>query len=211
MGPILHSIQTPYVDAQTLLTLLSEYRKPREWILRMVKKGHLIRLKNGFYLIEDKIKRELHSWIPYEQIANLLYGPSYVSLEWALSFYGMIPERVYSLTSMTLGSHKEYNTPIGTFTYDNLSLKRYSIGITQKPSMHSIGNFLIATPEKALVDWIFKTCKGFNKTMLKTDILESKRMNVDSIRQLDKNLLMEIAESYRAKIVDELVNVIGIL
>lgn len=47
MNP-LKRIVTPYADAQTLLNLLTGYRKPREWILRMVKKGALIRLKNGF-------------------------------------------------------------------------------------------------------------------------------------------------------------------
>ena len=78
----------------------------------MVKNEELIRLKNGFYLIADKIRQGPNTIIPYEQVANLLYGPSYVSLEWALSFYGMIPERVHTITSMTLGRNKEYHTPI---------------------------------------------------------------------------------------------------
>ncbi len=113
MKNVLSRIETPYVDAQTLLIFLADYRKPRECISRMVKNEQLIRLKNGFYLIADRIKSGSHTVIPYEQVANLLYGPSYVSLEWALSFYGMIPERVHTVTSMTLGRNKEYRTPIG--------------------------------------------------------------------------------------------------
>ncbi|MFI5334548.1 MAG: hypothetical protein ACHQT8_05220, partial [Chlamydiales bacterium] len=127
----LKSIKTPYVDAQTLLNLLVDYRRPRECIARMVKNGELIRLKNGFFLIADRMQ-DVHSAVPHEQIANLLYGPSYVSLEWALSFYGMIPERVHTITSMTLGRGKEFQTPVGHFVYHPLSSQRYSIGITQK-------------------------------------------------------------------------------
>src|SRR5438105_4410643 len=128
----LRLIEIPYVDAQTLLSLFADYRKPRECISRMVKNGELIRLKNGFYLITDRIKQGPNTVIPYEQVANMLYGPSYVSLEWALSFYGMIPERVHTVTSVTLGRNKEYHTPVGDFIYYKLSPESYSIGITQK-------------------------------------------------------------------------------
>lgn len=132
MKDILRLVETPYIDAQTLLSLLTDYRKPRECILRMVKNGELIRLKNGFYLITDRIKQGKDNVIPYEQVANMLYGPSYVSLEWALSFYGMIPERVHTVTSMTLGKNKEYHTPVGDFVYNKLPPQSYSVGITQK-------------------------------------------------------------------------------
>ncbi len=202
-------IKTPYVDAQTLLNLLADYRKPREGILRMVKNGELIRLKNGFYLIADKIKSDGNTVIPYEQVANLLYGPSYVSLEWALSFYGMIPERVHTITSMTLGKKKEFHTPLGDFVYHPLSPKRYSIGITQKQTAGFPGGFLIATPEKALVDLVFTTCKGLDKDLLQQELLESKRMEPEVFHQLNKSFLVEIAKAYRAKSVSYLIDLVG--
>ncbi len=205
---ILRLIKTPYVDAQTLLTLLAEYRKPREWISRMVKNGELIRLKNGFFLIASKISE---GTIPYEQVANLLYGPSYVSLEWALSFYGMIPERVHTITSMALGRSKEFHTPVGDFTYFRLSSNRYSIGIVQKPASDSIGSFLIASPEKALADLVFKTCKNLNKDQLKQELLESKRISHECFYQLDKVLLKEIASQYRSKNVNYLLDLVGVI
>lgn len=205
----LKSIKTPYVDAQTLLILFSDYSKPRDRILRMVKNGELIRLKNGFYLIADRIQEESSTVIPYEQVANLLYGPSYVSLEWALSFYGMIPERVLTITSMTLGRDKEFSTPIGNFTYQKLSSKSYSLGVTQKQTTDFIGGFLIATPEKALVDLVFTTCRGLDKEELKKDLLESRRMDPAIFHQLDKKLLEEIAKSYSAKQVRYLLDLIG--
>ena len=58
MQKIFRLIETPYIDAQTLLGLLSDYQKPREVILRLIKNGELIRLKNGIYIINEKIKNE---------------------------------------------------------------------------------------------------------------------------------------------------------
>jgi len=211
MTAILKTIETPYVDAQTLLALFANYSKPRERILRMVKNGELIRLKNGFYLIADKIKQGPNILVPYEQVANLLYGPSYVSLEWALSFYGMIPERVHTITSMTLGRNKEYQTPVGNFVYYRLSSDSYSIGITQKKTSDFVGGFLMASPEKALADLVFKTCKNLNKDQLKQELLESKRIDPECFHQLNKSLLEEISKSYRAKRVNDLVDLVGVL
>lgn len=205
----LRLIETPYIDAQTLLTLFANYRKPRECILRIVKNKELIRLKNGFYLISDKIGGDLNKIIPYEQVANLLYGPSYISLEWALSFYGMIPERVHTVTSMTLGRNKEYHTPIGDFIYYTLPSHSYSIGITQKQTVDFIGGFLIATPEKALADLVFKSCKKLNKEQLKEELLESKRIAPETFHQLDKDLLAAINKAYNAKSVNYLIDLVG--
>jgi predicted transcriptional regulator of viral defense system len=211
MRNILKSIETPYIDAQTLLGLLTDYKAPRERISYMVKTGELIRLKNGFYLITDKIRQGQNTIIPYEQVANLLYGPSYVSLEWALSFYGMIPERVHRITSMTLGRDKKYNTPVGDFVYYRLNPDCYSIGVTQKQSNDFIGGFLMASPEKALSDLVFKTCRGLDKDQLRVDLLQSKRIDPDCFHTLDKVLLAEIAKSYSAKIVKYLVDLVGVL
>ncbi len=211
MKNILHSIETPYIDAQTLLQFLDNYKKPREAILRMVKNEELIRLKNGFYLISDKITHGKSRVVPFEQVANLLYGPSYVSMEWALSFYGMIPERVHTVTSMTLGRNKEYHTPVGDFSYSNLSPRSYSIGITQKKSPDSTGGFLIASPEKAMADMVYKTCKNLDKDQLKDELLESKRIDRECFHGLNKDLLKDIVISYRSKHVNYLADLVGVL
>ena len=211
MDSHLKKIETPYVEAQTLLTLFAGYKKPRECILRLIQKKELIRLKNGYYLIAEKIHQKEGTFIPYEQIANWLYGPSYVSLEWALSFYGMIPERVHTITSMTLGRNKEYRTPIGNFSYHKLTYKQYFYGVTLKKTPGFVGGFLMATPEKALADLVFKTCKGLDKNHLRLELLESKRIEPEVFQQLNKNLLAEISQNYRAKSVDALANLVGSL
>lgn len=204
-------IETPYIDAQTLLNLLTDYKKPREAILRMVKNEELIRLKNGLYLISEKIKYGTVTVIPFEQVANFLYGPSYVSMEWALSFYGMIPERVHTVTSMTLGRNKEYHTPIGDFSYLTLPSKSYAVGVTQKQSPDFVGGFLMASPEKALADLVFKTCKNLDKNQLKEELIESKRVDRSCFRDLNKELLEVIAKCYHTKSIYCLKDLIGVL
>lgn len=205
---ILKGIETPYIDAQTLLARLGGYQRPRDRIERMVNNGELIRLKHGIYLIADQIRQGTEIVIPYEQVANFLYGPSYVSLEWALSFYGMIPERVHTVTCMTLGKKKEYRTPIGDFSYLPLNPSRYAIGIEQKKSSCSPGGFLMASREKALVDWVFTTCKRIDRNLLRTELLESKRLDVEALRSLNKELLYEIAFVYRSKIINNLIEIL---
>ncbi len=205
MKEIFRQIETPYVDAQTLLTHLADYQKPREWIHRMVKNGELIRLKNGFYLISDKIGQGAKRVIPYEQIANLLYGPSYVSLEWALSFYGLIPERVHTITSMTLGRAKEYRTPVGHFAYYPMRSSYYSVGIEQKQAAGFIGGFLIASPEKALADLVFLKCRGLNRDQLEADLFESRRIDREALGKFDKNLILEIAKNYDLERINHLI------
>lgn len=207
----LNLIEMPYVDAQTLLSLLADYKKPREAILRMVNNEELIRLKNGVYLIRDKIGHGKAMVIPFEQVANFLYGPSYVSMEWALSFYGMIPERVHTVTSMTLGRNKVFHTPVGDFSYFALSEKCFSVGVTQKQSPDFLGGFLIASPEKALADLVFKTCKNLKADQLKEELIESRRIDQDRLRDLNKELLAEIAKRYRAKSISYLRDLIGVI
>lgn len=211
MKNILKSIETPYIDAQTLLTLLADYKKPREAILRMIKNDELIRLKNGVYLISEKVKQGNTTIIPFEQLANFLYGPSYVSMEWALSFYGMIPERVHTVTSMTLGKNKEYHTPIGDFSYLTLPARCYSTGVTQKKTSDFLGGFFIASPEKALADMVFRTCKNLDRDQLKEELIESKRIDPAYFRDFNKELLEEIAKCYHAKPIYYLRDLIGVL
>lgn len=206
MHPVLRFAETAYIEAQNLLPLLTDYTNPHDFISRLVKKGELIRLKNGFFVIAEKIEK---SPVPYPQIANLLYGPSYLSCEWALSHYGMIPEGVYVVTSVAATKSKSFKTPLGTFDYIYLNHSRYSIGFDQKEN--SSGRFLIATPEKALADLVhFKSKKLESKDLL-VDLIEGRRIDEDLLKNLNKKHLLEIAECYRSFAVNKLINTLGLL
>jgi len=207
MHPILEFAETAYIEAQNLMPLLGEYANPRDFISRLVKRGELIRLKNGFFIIAERIKK---GPVPFAQIGNLLYGPSYLSYEWALSYYGMIPEGVYVITSASATKSKSFVTPLGTFDYLHLIHSRYTVGIDQKENQS--GKFLIATPEKALADLVHLKSRGMESVEdMLIDLVEGRRMEEDQLRQLSKKHLIDISEKYRSKSVFQLVAALGML
>jgi hypothetical protein len=206
MHEILRFSETAYIETQNLLPLLCDYTNPHDLISRWCKRGDLVRLKNGFFVIAEKIKDKA---VPYEQIANLLHGPSYISYEWALSYYGMIPEGVYVVTSTSAIKSTSYTTPLGTFHYSYLSHARYAIGIDQREN--ASGNFLIGTPEKALADLVHQKSRHLHPKDLIIDLIEARRIDEAALKNLDKRHLAEIAENYRSQTVRNLVNAIGLL
>jgi len=206
MHPILKFCKLPYVDNGSLLPFLRGYSNPNDFLSRLVKNGELIRLKNGFYLITELIENQP---IPYEQIANQLYGPSYISLEWALSYYGLIPEGVYAITSVSLIRSKNFKTRIGEFYYQQLSLPKFSIG--QSLGTNAIGNFLIASPEKALADLVYFKSKNLKAEELLVDLVEGRRIDLEKLKNLDKSHLLEIKTAYKSQSVNALVEVLGLL
>lgn len=150
---LVQSFKNIPLNRQIILDLLKEYKRPNDKISELIKSGELIHLKKGLYI--SGIKTDLSSQEPF-LIANHLWGPSYVSLESALSYWGIIPERVYEVSSITIKVAKKYNTPIGRFSYRSMPLPYYSFGV--KSIELSLGQVaLVASPEKALCDKIITT------------------------------------------------------
>ena len=89
-------------------------------------------------------------------MANNILGPSYVFLETELAYWGLIPEKVFEISSVTTQNSKVYSTPIGRFSYTHLPLSYYAFGIQQVALIAKQG-VLMATPEKALCDKIICT------------------------------------------------------
>lgn len=141
------------IDFNTIESLLKEYRYPKDKVSQMERNGELIRLKKGLYIVSPEIHRQT---ISKELIANHLYGPSYLSFENALSFYKLIPERVYSTSSMTLKRARNFSTPFGNFEYISAPKDYFQIGIRQE-IVNARFAYLIASPEKAICDMIIAT------------------------------------------------------
>lgn len=177
------------IDYATLVTLLRQYRSPKDKIAAMEKKQQLIRIKKGLFVVAPQ---EGIGTISRELIANHLYGPSYVSLESALSYHNLIPERVYSVRSVTMKRAKKYDTPLGVFDYRTVSPDYFSIGIQQQVTKNNT-TFLIASPEKALCDMIVlssslrlqsaKAVKIYLEEDLRIDLFENRSWNTEIIRQ----------------------------
>src|SRR5574344_1047733 len=118
------------------------------------KNEEIIRLKKGLYVVNPKITGKTLST---ELIANHIYTPSYVSMSSALRYYGLIPESVYTIQSMTIKHSRNFETPIGRFDYTYMNRDSFSIGVI---SIDTQGyTFLMATPEKALCDLIANSPK----------------------------------------------------
>ncbi|MDX9748298.1 MAG: hypothetical protein RBT57_07330 [Paludibacter sp.] len=141
------------IEYDVLLAGLSNYQSPGDRISLLEKKGIILRLKKGLYVVSTDLSQQKLS---RELTANHLYSPSYVSLESALSYYSLIPEKVYSVRSVTTKRAKWYNTPLGYYDYSKVPENYFSIGIRQEIINDSY-SFLMATPEKAIMDMIVTT------------------------------------------------------
>lgn len=142
------NISTTEIDYNILSHALRGYRFPRNKIRNLLQSGELIRIKKGIY-----VKSEGSYSLPV--LANMIYGPSYVSQHYALGFYGLIPERVHMVTSMTLGRRKRFDTPVGVFTYEPLPERLFALGV-RRLELSPTQPYLIASPEKAIIDLIWK-------------------------------------------------------
>ena len=165
-------------------------------IAYMVKKGELLRLKKGIYAFGEDYQT---SPIDIISAANILYAPSYVSFDYALSYYGLIPERVYEVTSATMRMKKEFETPLGRFTYHPVPLQVYALGVDWLYDDIN-GGKLIATAEKALCDKI-RADRGIGRLSQQKlhDYLEfDLRIDMDLLYMLDVELIATIATAYKS-------------
>jgi len=163
--------------------LLKEYRQPNDKIRYLIKDGILQQVKRGLYIAGPKISTSKPD--PF-LIANHILGPSYISLESALSFHGLIPEKVYEISSVTTKAKRKFVTPIGVYSYTRLPLPYYSYGI-QSIEVSKNQRVLIASPEKALFDKIITTSgvEFRSRVSVLTYLENDLRIDVSELKRLD--------------------------
>lgn len=181
------SAPVPEIDYTFLMHLLSKYRKPRDIVTRLIRQQEIIRIKKGLYVLGAGRRKRM---VSKEVLANLIYGPSYVSLDSALALYGLIPEGVFEMTSITCHRKKHFLTPLGRFSYQHLPARLYSCGVQLRP-IDEVRSFLVATPEKALVEKIRFLGTAQSSTMetclrddLRVDFSGFKRFNIGRLQRL---------------------------
>lgn len=170
-----------------ILDILSDYKSPNDKISELQKNKELVSIKRGLYIVGSKI--DLPKPNPF-LIANHLRGPSYVSLESALSYWNMIPEKVYEISSATIKTSKNYKNSVGRFSYKQLKTPYYSYGI-KNITFSSKQSFLIASPEKALCDKIVFTPKLTLRSVKQTRdfLINDLRINVESLDNLNLKMI----------------------
>ncbi len=182
----------------TLADILGDYKSPQNKIASLEKEGSLVRLKKGVYLVSGDIHGQIFS---RELVANHLYGPSYVSLESALAHYGLIPERVHVVRSVTAKRGKKIATLLGDFEYITVPGDYYAIGIRQQ----IIGKqyaWLMASPEKAICDMIVTT-RGLrlqSPKAVRVWLEEDMRIDPDALSAFDTEIIGQCAACGKKKI-----------
>lgn len=170
-----------------ILALLSDYQRPNDKISELLKSKELISIRRGLYITGPKM--DLPTPEPF-LIANHLRGPSYVSLESALSYWNMIPERTYETSSVTIKLSKLYKTPVGRFSYLQLNTPYYSYGI-KSIKYSPKQTILVASPEKALCDKVVLTSKIYLRSIKQTRefLMEDLRMDSEILKTLDTKVM----------------------
>ena len=178
----------PELDYQTVLGALGDYAAPRKALADLISRGQITRVKKGIYVQSGRgialFSREI--------LANMIYGPSYISYEYGLSFHGLIPEQVTMVTCATMGKTKTFTTPVGTFRYVHQGRRKYAIGYYRSEIDGSRG-FLIAGPEKSLADRIAGEPGRFSVRTMREFLFENLRIEPQDFYNLDSALLSEIA------------------
>lgn len=194
------------IDYGVLASQLTAYKSPRQKIVELEKEGSLIRLKRGLYVVSPKISGKL---ISIELIANHMYGPSYVSMESALRYYGMIPEKTYSVDSMTIKRSRKFDNTIARFKYTYCPSNYYAIGVNQE--MKENYSFLIASPEKALCDVIIYTPQLRLRSMVAMQeyLCDDLRLDMDEFYKMNRFIFEECALHNKKS--EELNNIIKLL
>lgn len=178
----------------------SDYANLYEKIKVEEKNNRLMKIKRGLYTDDINENRFF--------IANILYSPSYVSFETALSFYNLIPERVNVIKSATYkkNKNKKYDTKFGNFSYQDINPKAYPYGIN---TMDIDGKrILIASKEKALLDLISVLSPRNSIKEIKQLLFDDLRINEYEFDQLNKNVIMDLCDLYPSKSVKLLKNYI---
>lgn len=173
---------------------------------RLEDAGEIIRLKRGMYVVAPDVSGiRLNDFL----IANHLYGPSYVSMQTALRYYGLTPEHVTETISLTTGTSRNFTNSIGRFRYIHCCDSYFPIGITSITENNVTS--LIATPEKALCDLITYT-PNLNlryRNEIRNYLEEDLRIDIDDLKGFDINILRECTEKgKKTKMISQLIRII---
>ena len=179
------------VSTSALSSLFSEIKAGNQKVRNLELSGKVIRLKKGLYVVDPSVSRVALST---ELIANHIYAPSYVSMSSALRYYGLIPETVYTIQSMTIKHSRSFETPIGRFDYTFINREAFHIGITSINKQSYA--FLMATPEKALCDLIANSPQVNLRYAKDVEVYleDDIRMDIDDFRNMDISIFEHYAE-----------------
>lgn len=171
-------------------SLYNDYSNKDTKLFRDIKSHKLFKIKNGLY--------ETNPNTPAYYLAGIIYGPSYISFDFALSYYGLIPEKVETVTCATFKKNrtKKYETNFGYLIYRDVPPNVYPFGISL---IEENGySFQIATKEKALCDKLYTLSPVANLEEIKILLFNDLRIDQEEFNKLDINAIKELSELYHS-------------
>ena len=192
MSNILTTLGNIPVTSSVIASLYPDVKTKFAKVAQLERAGEIIRLRRNLFVVNPE-----ETGLPLSSglIANHLLAPSYVSMQTALRYYGLIPEAVYTIQSMTFKAAKEFNTPVGNYCYYHISRETYPIGITQIKEENSV--YIMATPENALCDLIANQ-PGINLRYKKEALEfleENLRFDMDKFCQFSPEIFLAYAKN----------------
>jgi predicted transcriptional regulator of viral defense system len=160
------------------------------------KKGYIQRIRNNYYCFSDVERSEDLLYF----VANAIYNPSYVSLESALSFYGIIPEGVFRVTSISTIKTNTFQTAFTTFSYKNVKPNLY-FGYRLIPFQHQ--TIKLASLEKTILDYLY-----LNPHINEVNDFEALRWNRIELVNLNQNLMNNYLELFDSKALNKRVTLL---
>jgi predicted transcriptional regulator of viral defense system len=161
-------------------------------VKRAIAGEEIIHIRRGLYCLAPKYQKK--SINPYT-LAQHIYGPSYISLESALSRRGWIPEAVYTVTNVSSGKSKVFTTPLGVLSYSRVPQKIFYVGVERLQD--DAGNvFFMASALKALADYVYvhkKDWAGVEPAM------ESLRIESDELESVSSEDIDSLIENYASR------------
>ncbi len=169
----------------------SEYSK-QALLKRAIATGDIVRIRRGLYCLNSNLQRT-----PINELglAQIVYGPSYISMETALRFYNWIPEAVYSITSVSINKAKDFKTPLGLYHYKRVPQKVFYSGVERV--IDDYGNvILIASPLKALCDYVYAHKKEWKSLK---PLIVSLRVEYEDLRKITAKDFLQLENTYRSQ------------
>lgn len=176
----------PVFSLKDILKVITDFNRIQ--LDRWEKKGYLKKIKRSFYCFANQ---DINQNFPF-YAANKIYAPSYVSLEMALKFYGLIPEEIFQITSVSTKKTANFETTVGNFSYRHI-----------KPGLYwgyrlidfERQKILLAEPEKAVLDYLY-----INPRLKTVDDFLGMRINVDEFKlQINLGKFQKYLETFNNK------------
>lgn len=178
----------PFIEADTFSLYASRPQQIRSQVSRWIQKGWIVSLKRGLYAFNEVYQRRPVSML---YLANYLHKPSYISMEYALGMYDLIPEKITVVTSVTTKKTFTYDNTYGMFKYYSVREDLFT-GYTIQ--MEKAQNVFIASPEKAIIDYFY-----FNQSRFKGNFDEFEAMRFQNLAQLDLKTFNAFKDLYGPK------------